>query len=140
GPNRDGVVRGVRIATDWDTAPPRLVWRRRIGPAWSSVAVVGGRLFTQEPAGDFEARGCPDAATGPTVWSHPDALRPSGTPAAAPPRSPTAVFSHWAPRASSTVLMPAPAGASGRATSPPTPGPRSPCGASRAPPWSSGIG
>ena len=75
GPNRDGTVPGVRIATDWNQAPPKLVWQRRIGPAWSSVAVVGDRLFTQEQVGDQEAVVCLDAATGHTLWSHQDAER-----------------------------------------------------------------
>jgi outer membrane protein assembly factor BamB len=69
GPGRDGVVAGVRVATDWSAAPPRLAWRSRIGPAWSSVAVVDGMLFTQEQRGDAEAVVCRDAATGAERWS-----------------------------------------------------------------------
>jgi outer membrane protein assembly factor BamB len=75
GPERDGVVRGVRIATEWDAEPPKLIWRRPIGPAWSSVAVVGDRLFTQEQVGHNEAVVCLDAGTGHTLWSHEDAAR-----------------------------------------------------------------
>jgi outer membrane protein assembly factor BamB len=75
GPERDGVVHGVRIATDWDTTPPRPLWRRRVGPAWSSVAVVGDRLYTQEQRGDAEAVVCLDAARGREVWAHEDAAR-----------------------------------------------------------------
>jgi outer membrane protein assembly factor BamB len=75
GPNRDGQARGARIATDWQAAPPRLVWRQRVGPAWSSVAVVAGRLFTQEQRGQAEAVVCLDAATGRAVWAHEDAVR-----------------------------------------------------------------
>src|SRR5262249_39307377 len=89
GANRDGDLRGVRIATDWDAAPPRLVWRRRIGPAWSSVAVVGDRLFTQEQMGEFEAGGCLDAATRRTAGRHPDAARhPAGQGRGGPPATP----------------------------------------------------
>ncbi len=75
GPNRDGVVHDVQIATNWQEKPPRLLWKRRIGPAWSSVAVVGDRLFTQEQLGDKEAVVCLDGATGHTIWSHQDAVR-----------------------------------------------------------------
>ncbi len=75
GPNRDGTVHDVHIATNWSEKPPRQLWKRRIGPAWSSVAVVGDRLFTQEQVGDQEAVVCLDAATGQTVWSHEDAVR-----------------------------------------------------------------
>jgi outer membrane protein assembly factor BamB len=75
GSERDGVIRGVQIETDWNKHPPRLVWRHRVGPAWSSVIVVDGRLFTQEQRGDQEAVVCYDAATGVEVWSHSDTAR-----------------------------------------------------------------
>jgi hypothetical protein len=75
GPQRDGTLPGVRIATDWDAAPPKFVWKRRIGPAWSSIVVVGDRLFTQEQRGDWEAVVCLDAKDGHTLWLHKDAAR-----------------------------------------------------------------
>ncbi len=75
GRNRDGVVRGVRINADWKASPPKPLWRHRVGPGWSSVAVVGGRLFTQEQRGEQEAVVCYDAATGKPVWVHEDRIR-----------------------------------------------------------------
>jgi outer membrane protein assembly factor BamB len=75
GPERDGVVRGLTVSTDWQAAPPRPLWRHPVGPAWSSVAVVGERLFTQEQRDDREAVVCYDAATGREVWAHEDATR-----------------------------------------------------------------
>jgi outer membrane protein assembly factor BamB len=75
GPDRDGRRTGVRIATDWKAHPPRLLWRHRVGPGWSSFAVVGGRLFTQEQRGADEAVVCYDAETGAVLWAHEDHAR-----------------------------------------------------------------
>ncbi len=93
GPARDSAVHGVKIMTDWDTYPPRPVWKKhengkkRIGPAWSSVAVVGGRLYTQEQRGPKEAVVCLDANTGDEIWSHEDELRFQDAQSGAGPRA-----------------------------------------------------
>ena len=41
GPGRDGVVRAVTVATNWEASPPVEMWRRPVGPGWSSFAVHG---------------------------------------------------------------------------------------------------
>lgn len=75
GRQRNGEVRGLSIGVDWERSPPRQVWRQKIGPAWSSMVVVGGRLYTQEQVGEKEVVVCLDAQSGKRIWSHEDAVR-----------------------------------------------------------------
>ena len=75
GSQRDSVVHGVRIKTDWSASAPVQLWRRPVGPAWSSFAVQDGRFYTQEQRGDDEIVACYDVATGKLVWKHLDRAR-----------------------------------------------------------------
>lgn len=70
GPDRTSVITTASIATDWTSTAPVELWRRTVGPGWSSFSVHGDRLFTQEQMGDDEIVACYDAKTGAPVWKH----------------------------------------------------------------------
>ena len=75
GPERNNRLRGVHLERDWTKHPPREIWRRPVGAAWSSFAIVGGRAVTQEQHGPEEQVVCYDLATGRKLWQHADSTR-----------------------------------------------------------------
>jgi len=87
GPNRDSVVPGVTVATDWSHSPPVEVWRKPVGPGWSSFAVQGGLIYTQEQRGEEELVTAYKAASGDLAWRHADHVRFFESNAGAGPRA-----------------------------------------------------
>ena len=75
GPKRDNRLTGVTIPTDWDKNPPRLLWKRKVGPGWGSFAVIGNRVYTQEQWNQSEVVLCYDGDTGKELWFHEDKAR-----------------------------------------------------------------
>ncbi|MDA7980042.1 MAG: PQQ-like beta-propeller repeat protein [Pirellulales bacterium] len=74
GANRDGIVTGISLETDWQSHPPKELWRigkdqrESLGAAFSSFAIVGEYAFTQELRGNAEYVSCFHLRTGELIW------------------------------------------------------------------------
>ena len=76
GARRDGVVReSIEVDSDWQNEPPRELWRRSVGPGWSSFSFAGSLLFTQEQRGEEEVVVAYRVSDGEPVWVHADRAR-----------------------------------------------------------------
>lgn len=68
---RDGVQHGPLLSTDWFSPAPKKLWSIPVGPGWSSFAVAGPMLFTQEQRGPQETVVCYAADSGLEIWTSP---------------------------------------------------------------------
>ncbi len=75
GQHRNGVVATTKLNLDWASSPPKLVWRRPVGAAWSGFAIAGNSAITQEQEDDWEKVVCYELHTGDVKWSHQDGAR-----------------------------------------------------------------
>src|SRR5207237_4897562 len=48
GPTRDGRAPAGTFRTDWEKAPPKLLWRAACGGGYASLAAVGGKVYTHD--------------------------------------------------------------------------------------------
>ena len=75
GPRGDGVAAVSGLARAWTEEGPAEVFRREIGAGFSTVAIVGDRLYTMEADDEVERLVALDAKTGATLWSLPVGVR-----------------------------------------------------------------
>ena len=68
GPNRDGVLPGPKLDTNWLAHPPVVVWRQKVGAGWSGFAVVGALAVTQEQHGNEECVVARELMSGRERW------------------------------------------------------------------------
>jgi outer membrane protein assembly factor BamB len=70
GHDRNAVVNGLLLATDWRTNPPELLWRRSIGAGWSAFSVDKEIAVTQEQQSEDEVVTAYALLTGEELWAH----------------------------------------------------------------------
>jgi outer membrane protein assembly factor BamB len=92
GPDRNGVIHGVRLEINWTARPPELVWKIAVGAGWSGFSVADGLAFTMEQRGDQELVSAHDLQTGGLVWSHAETTRYDTTIGGEGPRTVPTIF------------------------------------------------
>ena len=91
GPQRSAVISGVGLSRDWETKPPRLLWRQPIGAGWSAFVAVNGFAVTMEQRGAAELVTCYEIASGELQWFHGHKARHATIPGFVGPRSTPAI-------------------------------------------------
>jgi outer membrane protein assembly factor BamB len=87
GHNGDRQISAPLCNLDWTNSPPQQLWRRPVGDAWSSIAIVDSLLWTQEQRGDLECVVCYNSHTGEELWRHEDPAHYQTAQGAAGPRA-----------------------------------------------------
>lgn len=70
GPERNGISQETGWTYQWPKEGPLVLWKRGMGCGFSSVAVVGNRLYTEGTVGETTRVFCLDAATGAEIWTY----------------------------------------------------------------------
>ena len=70
GPDLNGISKETAWSTEFPDGEPKIAWRAKVGTGFSSVSVVGGRLFTIGNEDGKETVWCLDASTGDVIWEH----------------------------------------------------------------------
>ena len=76
GPRHDGVSLEADWNNDWKSKPPRQAWKVNVGTGFSTVSVVGDRLYTMGNRAHGDANqphdivSCLNAKTGKVIWEH----------------------------------------------------------------------
>jgi outer membrane protein assembly factor BamB len=105
GPDRNGVLRGPPLETNWTAHPPTLLWRQEVGAAWSGFVIVGEFCLTQEQRGESECVVAYALDTGRELWVHRDPAQYRTTIAGAGPRATPAVVNGRVFTAGSTGIL-----------------------------------
>jgi outer membrane protein assembly factor BamB len=70
GPTADNVSSEDTWSHAWPTEGPKKLWSAKVGTGFASIAVSGGKLYTQGNDQEQDTVWCLDAATGAPAWHH----------------------------------------------------------------------
>jgi outer membrane protein assembly factor BamB len=72
GPNRDGTSTETGLLSSWPQGGPPVIWKiNGLGEGYSSLAIVGGKIYTQGQRGRQEFVIAFDVKTGQKLWETP---------------------------------------------------------------------
>jgi outer membrane protein assembly factor BamB len=72
GPNRDGISAETGLLAEWPSGGPPVVWKTQgLGEGYSSLAIAGGKIYTQGQRGRQEYILALDVKTGKKLWETP---------------------------------------------------------------------
>lgn len=70
GPNRDGISLDQHLLKEWPAEGPKVLWQvESVGVGYSSIAVAGGRIYTQGDLAGVEHIIALDEKDGHTLWA-----------------------------------------------------------------------
>jgi outer membrane protein assembly factor BamB len=70
GPDRNAVSPETGLNWDWKGSPPKVLWKVPLGSGYSSLAIIGDRLYTTAKRGNRDFVVCLDAKDGREAWSY----------------------------------------------------------------------
>jgi outer membrane protein assembly factor BamB len=70
GPTRNAMSPEKGLNWDWKVMPPKVLWKAPVGNGFSSLTVVGDRVFTQAKRGERDIVVCLSAKDGRELWAY----------------------------------------------------------------------
>lgn len=80
GPHKNGALLEEKLADNWSVTTPKLVWKEKIGAAFSEIVVSGDKIYTMtsektDSVSGLEFIVCLDTETGKEIWkTHVDSM------------------------------------------------------------------
>lgn len=95
GPERHPDLPSIELDRDWESRPPKLLWRQPIGAGWAGFSVVNGYAVTMEQRGENEVVTCYAVESGDVIWAHAHRARHETVLGGVGPRSTPTIDEGW---------------------------------------------